>query len=451
MINCCLVFDIGKTNKKALLFSEDYQVLYETQVQFEEILDDESEHCDDIRKISQWVLSIYRDLLANEQYSIRAINFSTYGASLVYLDAAGKVIAPIYNYLKASNSEIKQAFETKHNSGAQLYRETSSPAMYMLNSGFQAFWLKNYKTFIYKNCTDALHFPQYLSFLFSGERVSEYTSLGCHTALWDFDKSAYHTWVHEEKLRILTQEPLRADHVFYKENLAVGVGIHDSSSALVPYLKAFSEPFVLISTGTWSVSLNPFSTAKLTEQDLAQDCLEFLSYEGKRVKASRIFSGNEHDRQVKHLSAYFKVASDYYKTIKLNRELLIHLRRKNKQSFLHEVKLGDLAESPFVDRNLNAFKNFDEAYHQLMLDLVCQQLASTKLAIGDQEIRHIIVEGGFAKNDIYLSLLQEAIRNNTFWISDLSQGSALGAAMVINASWNPDQKLDLGKLGLRKL
>ena len=36
-----LVFDIGKTNKKFLLFNRELEIVYEEEIQFEEIKDDD--------------------------------------------------------------------------------------------------------------------------------------------------------------------------------------------------------------------------------------------------------------------------------------------------------------------------------------------------------------------------------------------------------------------------
>jgi hypothetical protein len=49
--------------------------------------------------------------------------------------------------------------------------------------------------------------------------------------------------------------------------MRIGVGIHDSSAALLPYVKSSKRPFVLVSTGTWSVSLNPFAQGALSTAD----------------------------------------------------------------------------------------------------------------------------------------------------------------------------------------
>ena len=92
-------------------------------------------------------------------------------------------------------------------------------------------------------------------------------------------------------------------------------GLHDSSAALIPYQVSFNEPFILLSTGTWCISLNVFNHTRLTNTELNQDCLCYLSYEGKPVKASRLFAGYEHEQQTKKLAEYFIKPPDYYKTM----------------------------------------------------------------------------------------------------------------------------------------
>ena len=36
------VFDVGKTNKKILLFNKDFEVVYTNSIRFEEIVDDDN-------------------------------------------------------------------------------------------------------------------------------------------------------------------------------------------------------------------------------------------------------------------------------------------------------------------------------------------------------------------------------------------------------------------------
>src|SRR5678815_5105392 len=106
--------------------------------------------------------------------------------------------------------------------------------------------------------------------------------------------------------------------------------IRDSSSAaLIPYLFTFHEPFVLISTGTWCISLNPFNHQPLTTEELQLDCLSYMTWLGKPVKASRLFGGNEHEQQVKRIADFFHQSIVRYKTIEFNKKIINALEKKD--------------------------------------------------------------------------------------------------------------------------
>jgi hypothetical protein len=98
--------------------------------------------------------------------------------------------------------------------------------------------------------------------------------------------------------------------------------LHDSSAALIPYLVNFHEPFILISTGTWCISLNPSNNSPLTKEELKNDCLCYMTYESKPVKASRIFAGYEHEQEVNRIGSYFNKQAGWYKHIEFNPGLI---------------------------------------------------------------------------------------------------------------------------------
>jgi L-fuculokinase len=313
-----LIYDIGKTNKKVLIFSEDGTVVDEYSEQLEEITDADGFPCDDLEKLTGWVLRQYELLQKDERYNIKAINFATYGASFVHIDENGKPLTPLYNYLKPFPESVKEKFLAAYfnNSKDKFALNTASPFMGMLNSGLQLYWLKHSQIETWEKIQYSLHLPQYISYLFTGKALSDYTSVGCHTGLWNVNNHRYHSWVFAEaidkKLPPLTDSAVAGE----KDGIVIGTGLHDSSSALIPYLRHYHEPFLLISTGTWCINLNPFNTTPLTPEELQKDCLFFLQANGKPVKASRIFLGKEHEYQVKRIAAHFHVPEDFYKTIK---------------------------------------------------------------------------------------------------------------------------------------
>ena len=431
------IFDVGKTNKKVLLFDDLYKVVYEYGQQLEETMDEDGFPCENVILLTEWIRDSFQRLLNEQEFDIKAVNFSAYGASFVYLDDELNVILPLYNYLKPYPADLQKKFYAQFGGEAVVARETASPVLGNLNSGMQLYRLKYEKPEVFAKIKWALHLPQYLSFILSAAVGTDITSIGCHTHLWDFQNKRYHKWVMQEglekKLPAIKDCTEVAGHT--RENLPAGTGLHDSSSALIPYLTSFTDPFILLSTGTWCISLNPFNHARLTNNELNQDCLCYLSYKSKPVKASRLFAGNEHERQVKKLSVFFNKPLDYYAPVACDTDLLQKLKSGKKVS----PKMYDKAmmgASAFETRNLDSFGNYEEAYHQLIMDIMDQQIYSTGLVLKGTHVKRIFVDGGFSKNPIYMYLLAEAFPAIEVYAASVAQASALGAALAMHRHWN---------------
>src|SRR5512145_1472490 len=200
------IFDIGKTNKKFLLFDPELKLVYQEEEKFPEITDEDGFLCDDIGKLEFWMKDRLSNILQGNAYDIKALNFSTYGASLMYLNGLGQRLTPVYNYLKPMPEGVLDGFYEAWGGEEEFCRKTASPALGMLNSGLQALWLKKKKPEVFEKMSVVLHFPQYLSYWFTGKMTSEYTSIGCHTAMWDFDNHHYHPWLQKEG--ILLPQPV---------------------------------------------------------------------------------------------------------------------------------------------------------------------------------------------------------------------------------------------------
>jgi len=442
-----VVFDIGKSNKKILLFDKEYHVVLEEDKVFEEILDDDRFPCDDIEKIEKWISESMLSILKAEIYKIVGINFSTYGATLVYLDENKKRLTPVYNYLKPMPDGILESFYLKYGGISEFSCITASPELGMLNSGLQILWLKIKKTEIFNQVKHILHFPQYLSYLFTGKIVSEYTSIGCHTAMWNFDEKKYHQWLENENIKlpmpIANSDLTMVEYHGFK--IEVGIGVHDSSASLVPYLIGSKEKFILISTGTWCVFMNPFNEEPLTDEQLSKDTLCYLSIEQKQVKASRLFLGHIHKIYEHIFSSHFEVDVNTYKSIKYIPEIINKILQKaSPRAFF---KNGIPENYIDIDVDLNNFKTFEEAYHQFMFDLVemCS-LPINMIKNKVDNIKTIYISGGFAKNDLFIKLLAQKNPDKKVYTSEINNSSALGAAMIIgkNTFKNQKQLIDLG-------
>ena len=428
------IFDIGKTNKKFFLFDSDYQEVYREYITFDTINDEDGDSTEDLHALQDWLKGVFDRILKSDKYDITAINFSTYGASLVHLDENGEVVTPLYNYTKPLDSKIIDSFFEKYGPEDQFTVETGSSLDGMLNSGMQLYWLKHSKPEIFKKIKYSLHLPQYISYIFTGIPISEYTSIGCHTAMWDFGKKDYHDWIYAEGFHkilppiVSTETSINMN--YNGKRIKIGVGIHDSSAALLPYVRSIKKKFILVSTGTWSIALNPFSEKLLTKEDVANNCINYMRINGKPVKSARLFLGNEYTVQVKVLSEHFGVDQDFHKSIKFDYDTYFEIIKDFEPMF----NWVGLKTNQMPNVTKITYDSFEHAYHQLMIELVLLQVENVKMAAGEDLIEKLYIDGGFSDNEVYIKLVSHYLRNMELRTTDSSLGSALGAAVAISDS-----------------
>lgn len=407
------IFDIGKTNKKLFVFDEQYSIVWERSCICEQTVDEDGQPCEDLAQLAAFI----HESLAQvpKDLPVRAINFSAYGASFVYIGKDGKPVAPLYNYLKPFPEDLKQKFYAAHGGEVTFSMLTASPVLGSLNSGMQLYRIKEEQPELFEKIHYALHLPQYLSYLLSGTPCTDITSIGCHTNLWNFSQQHYHEWVYREGIIDKLAPILPSTSVLPTSTVPIsGIGLHDSSAAMIPYFESFREPFLLISTGTWCISMNPFNNSPLTIAELQKDCLCYMSYQGKPVKASRLFAGYEHEQEVQKLAARFNVTPAAAATVAFD-----------------PVSVHQLRTNPHREP-----ASFEQAYHRLMLDIMEKQVASTQLVLHDTAVRRIFVDGGFGRNQVYMHLLAEAFPGIEVFAASIPQATAMGAALAIHEHWN---------------
>jgi hypothetical protein len=180
----------------------------------------------------------------------------------------------------------------------------------------------------------------------------------------------------------------------------------------------------LISTGTWSISLNPFNHLPLTDHELQHDCLCYLSYTGKPVKASRLFLGHQHDESIAKLAENFHITAEQILELPFDEALATELINRQPSDFLAEI---------------SAAKTVSEAYHYVIGMLMQEQKKSTDLIL-TEDVTTIYVDGGFSNNNLYMPMLKKLYPEHHVCAAELPQASALGAALVIHDSWNQQSR-----------
>jgi len=427
------VFDIGKTNKKIFLFNKDFEVVYTNSIRFKEVVDDDNYPCDDIESIEAWIKNEVKTIQENNEFTIKAINFSTHGATLVYLDKEGNRITPLYNYLKPLDIDFNPFYEA--NGGVEEFsRKTASPAYGMLNAGLQMYWLKKTKPHFWSKVDSILHYPQYLSYLFSKKVTADYTSVGAHTAIWDFDTMQYHNWLSSEHISLPQPKPGKnaALSIVNGQEIAIGKGLHDSSSSIIPLLEAnenSNREFILLSTGTWIICMNPFSKEKLTAKQLKNDCLCFMTPDKMQIKSSMQFLGRVHEVNAIELSNHFGVNKNHFLELTLNKGLCTDILSKSKSVFFP----NDIAEDYKGDlQQLNRFSDYEHAYYQLIYEITQRVYEGmNRILDSKNNLKDVYISGGFNRNDIFVEYLRQMMPEQKIQFPSGKNASALGAAMLM--------------------
>ena len=336
---------------------------------------------------------------------------------------------PVTDYLYPFPEESKESFDAEHGPIRQVCMRTASPWLGNLNAGLQLYALRKSDPDLFRSVRQSVYLPQYLSSILTGLYFSEKTSIGCHTMTWDFRKVAYHDWVVKAGIDSVfpplrpADEPL--EWGYEGRPIVCGIGLHDSSSALMPYLRSFREPFLLLSTGSWSICLNPFEGGVLSPEELDADCVNYLRIDGRPVKASRLPLGLMHDDAVQALSRRFGCPPVDFREMSWEEDAYRIVSCRYRSEPLGE---GDFDPSLWSDAV--------EAYHALMCHLMMSQEGQVRRVLS-KGVSILYVDGGFSGNPIFLRMLSRALPELKVFAAEVGQSTALGAAVVLHDSWNP--------------
>lgn len=225
--------------------------------------------------------------------------------------------------------------------------------------------------------------------------------------------------------------------------------INSSTVSLIPYLKDSEKPFILVSTGTWCIFMNPFDRAPLTGAQLEAGNAGIMTVADQHVKSSRFLLGEIHDRNVIMLDDHFGVTGELYKTIKIKSKKIAKMQanKRGRSFFRHGIPEG-LADR---EADLSHFLTYADAYHQMIYDLVDECLSAYRLIIPDDDNTEILyVTGGFARNDTFMRVLAARLPDKRVYASTIDYATALGAAMELYGDAF-DSKLPPVYLGLKAI
>ena len=432
------VVDFGKTNKKVLLYDRDLRILASRRRTFREI-EIEGYRCDDIEGAMAFVREALAEL-AREFAPIRAIAFTTHGATFTALDEKGALVFPTVSYDMEPPPGLREEFHRAFGGATALQAATMTPPLPLLiNPGFGIFCLQRRDPARFKKTARIVFLPQYLGYLMTGKLALEPTYIGCHTYLWDFAGNRPSSVAEGLGIAAKLGAPLRAPWEAQgrvKPELAAALGlpdacvvtcgIHDSNASLLPYLlKEEGGDFILNSTGTWCVAMSPGGRFPLAEDALGKEVFFNLSAFGKPVKTAicrggaecafwgeKLGGGREHpaDLDAAQLRKVFECGAAVLPTLFPGSGMF----PRSRASLVRAERL--LADA-------------DLAFAALDLGLAIQSRAALK-ATNAAPNPAVFIEGGFRNNGPYVKLLAALMPAGSICLSDMEEATAFGAAIT---------------------
>ncbi|RBP13749.1 sugar (pentulose or hexulose) kinase [Roseiarcus fermentans] len=413
------VFDVGKTNVKLIVFDREGNVLAERSQPNGSLPPDARWPYLRLDTERAWafLLAALKDI--GRAVPIAALSISAHGAAGALVTEDGLAAPPVdyefdgFDGIDADYDAIRPSFE-----------ECLSPRLPRgLNLGRQIFFVERACPRAFASARAFLAYPQYWSWRLSGVMATEATALGAHTDLWRPNEGRLSSLVERAGWSGLFPPPRKAwetlgpltAEVAAATGLPAGVrvicGAHDSNASLVPHLAARTDPFTVVSTGTWVIIMAVGGTGKL---DPRADMLANVDVLGRPAPTARLMGGRE----------FAAIAG----------ERPAEAREPDVAAI---VAAGILAMPSFSDQGgpfagrkgwIEGAEPATPAARAALATLYCALMTAHALerldAPGD-----IIVEGGFNRTPAFSGLLAALTPGRTVLVAPAS-GAAEGAAML---------------------
>lgn len=355
-------------------------------------------------------------------FGIDAITVTTHGASGALIAEDGSLAAPILDYEHTGPEHTASAYDAIR----PLFSETGSPRLSMgLNLGAQLHWQFATDPGLRVRVAHVVTYPQFWAHKLTGVLSTDVTSLGCHTDLWNPYEGQFSSLPKALGIAGKIAPPKKPGDILgqVKSDIArrtglppetpVYCGIHDSNASLLSHLVARKPPFTVVSTGTWVIAMAV--GGKPVALDPEFDTLVNVNAFGEAVPSARFMGGREHD-----------LALDGSAVEADNTEMLevLSQRRMLLPAVVPETGPFAGAKARWLGVEPSQGTGHRAAAVGFYLALVTARCLDL---IGHEG--PIIVEGPFARNDPYLTMLGVASSSPVVRM-DSTTGTSQGAALL---------------------
>lgn len=395
----------------------------------------------DIDGVGAWLVATLAEFRG---HPIAAIVPVGHGAGVVALAENGPAFLPL-DYEQPIPPEIRVEYQRLRDP----FSLTGSPSLpHGLNIGSQLYWLDR----LYPDAmAEAVLVPwaQYWSWFLSGRAVSEMTSLGCHSDLWNPFEARFSPLAQRmgwaERFApmarasdvIGTLRPEIAERTGLSTKVEVHAGLHDSNAALLA-ARGFEEiarkEATILSTGTWFIAMRVpathVSTASLPE---ARDCLVNVDAYGWSVPSARLMGGREIETLVQLDTRQVDIKPDQPALL-----AAVHGLLASDSMLLPTFAPGC---GPFPSQTGQWVNRPDDWFAQRAAAcLYAALVADVSLdLIGSRE--QLLVEGRFVEAEVFVRALAALRPDTAVYTANAHNDVSFGALRLVNSMLKPQGKL----------
>src|SRR5882757_107433 len=415
------VLDIGKTNLKLLVASEDGWPI-ETHT-IPNVANTAGPYLAyDLAGLEEWFL----DTLAvvSQRHAIGAVIAAAHGCGAVLVDG-NKPVLPMMDYDAVSPPAIDQAYARI----APAYDEVFCGTGGAMRLAKQLLWQESAYPIEFARAKTYLTTAQFFAMRLGGRAASEISQLAAQSHIWDLVRHqpssvmSERGWDHLLPQRVPAGAVLGtvAEAVARRTGLArsteILCGVHDSNANLFRYKAAGMADASILSTGTWIIGF---------QRDLAPDKLNAtramvlnIDVDGENVPSTLTMTGREYDLIRKEKGAADAAVLAALPTLIARGTLAL-------PSFVEDA--GLFPGSAHHGRIIGPPPETDAEWQGLALLYAAFSANRCLEALGSS--KGIVIDGGFAANLPFARCLATLRPSQSVSVSQSRDGTALGAALL---------------------
>jgi sugar (pentulose or hexulose) kinase len=404
------VFDLGKTNSKLFVFSEEGRIVAESRTRPIWRTDGDLRVLDECHLLT-WMEEQLDE--AVDAHGVSGVMFSGHGCTFA-LVKGGELAAPILDYEQEPPADVAARIDAL----VPDFSETFSPKLPLgFNYGRHILWLEDRDPALVTNADAILAYPQYWSWRLSGTAAAEVSYLGCHSHLWAPFRDDYSSLVDSRGWRGKMPAMMRAGAALGTwrsaggKEVTVHNGVHDSNAALYYYRAVGFSDFTLVSTGTWVIIFN--SACPLDALDRERDMLANVTVDHQPAPTIRFMGGREYEVASGGWTKPVPIAA-VKSVIAKGIFALPSFAAGGPMPGAEGIFVGPV---PTDEERAAAALLYVTLMTDLSLDLIHSQ-------------NDIVIDGGLIKTGLYAGLLAALRAGQTVLTSTNAEGSAYGAAAL---------------------